>query len=365
MIRIKDITDHLEQWAPPAYAESYDNVGLLVGDKATEVSGIMVSLDCTEAVVKDAMDKGCNLIVSHHPILFKGLKKLTGANYVERTILMAIRNDIAIYAIHTNLDNVSNGVNKRLADRLGIMNQRILLPKQSALQKLTFFVPKDDATTVSQALFSAGAGTIGDYQNCSFTSDGFGRFTPAEGADPHIGKKGEPTEVSESRVEVMYPAYLQGKVVNALKEAHPYEEVSYFIHNLENKNQYIGSGIIGELSDPTHIDAFLDNIKYKMDISGLRHTKKHKDVVKRIAVCGGSGSFLLPVAKAQQADVFITADFKYHEFFDAEEDILIADIGHYESERFTIDLIAENIREKFSTFATHLTQVNTNPIFYY
>lgn len=364
MIRIKDITDHLDNLAPVAYAESYDNVGLLVGEKENEVTSVLVSLDCTEEVVKEAIKLGANLIVSHHPIIFKGLKSLTGKNYVERTVMLAIRNDIALYAIHTNLDNISHGVNKRISDIIGLKETTILQPKSGALQKITFFVPVVQAHAVTEALFAAGGGSQGLYSECSFRLNGKGTFKPLEGSDPFLGEIGNREEVDETRVELMYPTYLNSRIRKALKAAHPYEEVAFYQEDLANENQYLGSGMIGELPEPTDVLDFLTNVKSKMQVKVIRHTRISNKLVKKVAVCGGSGSFLLGAAKRAGADVYITADFKYHEFFDAEDSIVIADIGHYESEQFTIDLLAEAIREKFRTFATHLTTVHTNPIHY-
>ena len=364
MTRIKDIIHSLEEWAPVALAESYDNAGLLVGDQNREITGVLISLDCTERVVQEAIAKDCNMVISHHPLLFKGLKKLTGSNYVERTVELAIKNDIALYAIHTNLDNVNTGVNKRICDKIGLKNTRILAPKSGRLQKLEFFVPENDAEKVRGAIFKAGAGKIGNYEDCSFNSNGVGTFTPTENANPTIGQSGKPQKEDEVRVEVLIPDYLSRAILMAMKKAHPYEEVAYFLHKLENVHQNIGSGMIGTLPEAMDARAFLKNLKEKMGLQVIKCTSIVSKKVETIAVCGGSGSFLLNDAKRQAADVFITSDFKYHEFFEAENTLIIADIGHYESERFTIELIAEKLSENFRTFATHLTEVNTNPILY-
>lgn len=364
MARVKDIIDSLEAWAPPAYAESYDNVGLLVGSSQWEIDGIMVSLDCTEEVIEEAIAKGCNMVVSHHPILFKGLKKLTGSNYVERTVALALKNDIALYAIHTNLDNVDTGVNKKIADLLGLKNTRILRPKGDILEKLVFFVPTKNAAEVRRELFEAGAGEIGEYSGCSFNLTGTGTYTAGNEADPAIGEIGVPHAEKEQRVEIMIPRFLRNRILNTLKKVHPYEEVAYFIHSIANKNQYVGSGMTGELDKEMDAEKFLEFLKKSMGLSVVKCTDFESRKIQKVALCGGSGSFLLGDAIGAGADVFITGDFKYHEFFDAENHLIIADIGHYESERFTIDLIAEKIRKKFSTFATHLTEVNTNPIHY-
>src|SRR5690554_6721466 len=250
MTHIKDIIHSLENWASPALAESYDNVGLLVGDKNKEVTGIMISLDCTEKVVQEAIDAGCNLVVSHHPLIFKGFKKLTGSNYVERTIELAIKNDIALYAIHTNLDNVHYGVNKQISDRIGLRDTRILSPKSGRLQKLEFFVPESNLVEVREAIFNAGGGRIGNYDECSFNTAGIGTFTPGANANPTVGEIGKMQMEPEMRVEILVPDYMSKTAIAAMRKAHPYEEVAYYLHQLENTHQDIGSGMIGKLKEP-------------------------------------------------------------------------------------------------------------------
>ena len=364
MPQIQDVTRYLETIAPPAYQESYDNSGLIVGNPQVEVSGILISLDATEAVVDEAIAKGCNLIVSHHPIVFRGLKSLTGKNYVERTVIKAIKHDVALYAIHTNLDNVQHGVNRRISDRLGLQDVRILAPKTDTLHKLVTFVPLADADQVLRALGEAGAGQIGNYKNCSFQTTGTGAFEPNEQAQPHLGQAGKLEQVSEQRIEVIYPAHLANRILAALRRAHPYEEVAYYQQPLVNQNQEVGSGMVGELPEPLSGSEFLTHLKESMQLSVVRHTRLLNKLVQRVAVCGGAGSFLLPHALRQQADAFITADYKYHEFFDADGQLIIADIGHYESEVFTKDLLGDFLSEKFVNFAVHLAEVNTNPVFY-
>jgi dinuclear metal center YbgI/SA1388 family protein len=363
-IKIKDVTRYLEEWAPLAYQESYDNSGLLTGNGAEEVRGILVTLDCTEDVVAEAIDLNCNLIVSHHPIIFKGLKKLTGANYVERTIIKAIKHDIAIYAIHTNLDNVKTGVNKKICDKIGLVNTRVLSRKNDTLNKLVTFIPKENANEVTNALYAAGAGQVGEYKNCSFQVEGQGTFMPTESTNPHIGEHNRQTEVDEVRVEVLFPENIRQNLVKALKEAHPYEEVAYYITPLLNENQEVGSGMVGELPVPMEPSDFLKSLKERMDLKIIRHTSLLPKKVEKVAVCGGSGSFLLPKAIQAKADFFITADFKYHEFFDADKRLTIADIGHYESEVFTKELIIEVLTKKFPTFAINFSKTPTNPISY-
>lgn len=365
MLTIQEVTGYLEQLAPPAYQESYDNAGLLVGDPATTVTRALLTLDCTEEVVQEAADRGCNLIIAHHPIVFKGLKKLNGKNYVERTVLAAIKKDIALYAIHTNLDAVKGGVNWKIAERLGLQNIRVLAPKKQLLEKLTVFVPEAHSEQIREALFAAGAGQIGEYTNCSFRSTGTGTFTPSGSAQPFIGQAGQGEEVAEHRIEVIFPAHLERAVLRALRKAHPYEEIAHYLHLLENENQDVGSGAIAELSEPLTEQDWLAYLKARMGLTLIRHTAFTGKKVRKIAICGGSGSFLLGNALRQQADVFVTADFKYHEFFDAEGRLMICDIGHYESEVFTKELLEEILKKKFPNFATLLSKVQTNPVRYY
>jgi dinuclear metal center YbgI/SA1388 family protein len=360
---IKDVTDHLEILAPRSYQEEYDNSGLLTGNANEYVKCILVALDCTEEVVEEARRENCNLIITHHPIIFRGLKKLTGQTYVERTIIKAIKNDIAIYAIHTNLDHVHTGVNKKIAEKIGLKNLKILQPKKNTLVKLVTFIPKENAGDVLNALHMAGAGNIGDYKNCSFQVVGEGTFMATGKAQPHIGHINQQERVEEVRAEVIFPKHLSNNILHALKQSHPYEEAAYYLSSLENENQEVGAGMIGELNDELEPIEFLRRLKKEMNTSCIRHTAPVKNI-KRVAVCGGAGSFLLPSAISQRADVFVSSDFKYHEFFDADRKIMIADIGHYESEQFTKDLIIEVLKEKFTTFAIIFSKTATNPLSY-
>lgn len=363
--KIKDIIDYLNATAPISYQENYDNSGLLTGNSLVAVTGILITLDITEEVIEEALRKKCNLIIAHHPIIFKGLKKLTGKNYVERVIIKAIKNDVALFAIHTNLDNISSGVNKKIADLLHLHNTKVLAPKPNILSKLTTFVPYESTGAVLEALSTAGAGNIGNYKKCSFRSEGIGTFEPQEGANPSIGIKNQLEEVKENRIEVIFPSFLQHSILAALKGAHPYEEVAYYIQNLENENQEVGSGLVGELHEEQEEEKFFLYLKEKMQLKTIKITSLLKKPIKRVAVCGGAGSFLLPHAIAAKADVFISADFKYHEFFDAENKIIIADIGHYESEIFTKDLIYEILNKYFTNIALNLSDTVTNPISYF
>jgi dinuclear metal center YbgI/SA1388 family protein len=364
-MKVSDIISCIEKVAPPSYQESYDNSGLIVGDRNVAINGVLVCLDSTEDVVEEAISMGYNMIVAHHPIIFGGLKKINGNNYVERTIIKAIKNDIAIYAVHTNLDNVMRmGVNSKIAEKLGLENCSILSPKKGLLKKLYTYAPHAAADKVREALFAAGAGDIGNYSECSFSVEGIGTFKGSDESNPVIGERGIRHSEPEQKIEVILPAYRESAIISALFEAHPYEEVAYEIVSLDNSFNEIGSGLIGELQEPLDSLSFLHSLKEKMNCECVRHTEIHKKEIKKIALCGGSGSFLLKQAIGAGADVFVSADFKYHEFFDAEKRIIIADIGHFETEQFTIELICEIISQKFPTFALRQSSVKTNPLNY-
>jgi dinuclear metal center YbgI/SA1388 family protein len=362
---IAQVARFLESLAPLAYQESYDNSGLLVGDPQVPVRGILVALDATEAVVDEALARGCNLVVAHHPIVFSGLKKLTGRNYVERTVIKAIQYGVGLYAIHTNLDHVLAGVNARLAGRLGLQNGQILAPKRGLLKKLTVFVPQANAEAVLAALAQAGAGQIGNYSHCSFTVPGQGTFMPNAQASPHLGQANVLERVAETRIEVVLPAHAEGPVLAAMRQAHPYEEVAYFLHELANENQTAGAGLVGYLPEPITEGEFLQHLKNQLQVAVVRHTPLRGHPVHKVAVCGGAGSFLLPQAVAARADFFVTADYKYHQFFDADSRLVIADVGHYESEIATVDLLVDQLLPAFANLPVLPTHTNTNPVQYF
>ena len=364
-MKLFEITNFLESWAPLNYQEDYDNSGLIVGSFDDEIHGALVALDCTEQIVDEALATNCNLIITHHPIVFKGLKKLNGKNYVERVILKAIKNNIALYAIHTNLDNVENGVNTEIAKRLGLINSRALVPKAGILKKLVTFCEHKDVEVLRNALFAAGAGNISNYSDCSFNIQGIGTFKGDEHSNPTLGQAGVREYADETRIEVIFKVQDERRIILALLENHPYEEVAYDIYSLDNHLQSVGSGAIGNLPDEMDGNNFLQLVKQNMKATVLRHTALLDKKISKVAICGGSGSFLLKNAIAAGADAFVTADFKYHEFFDAENKIMIVDIGHYESEQFTSNLLVANIQEKFPNFAIRLTTHNTNPINYF
>ncbi len=364
-MKIKELTRYLEEFAPLSLQEDYDNSGLIVGEAEAEITGVLISLDMTEAVVAEAVEKGCNLIVAHHPIVFRGLKRLNGNNYVERTVIAAIKNDVALYAIHTNLDNVQGGVNYKIGEKLHLKNMKILQAKSLNLLHLTVFVPQGSSSAeVLRAMHKAGAGQIGKFSDCSFQAGGIGSFRPDADAQPALGQRGALEQVEENRIEVILPKHKKNAVLQAMKAAHPYEEVAYYLEELENENQETGSGVIGVLPQEMSQQEFLAHVKKEMGLELIRFTPVDKGI-RTVAVCGGSGSFLLKSALAQGADAFVTADYKYHEFFDAEGKVLIADIGHFESEVFTKDLLEEIISKKITNFASYLSEVNTNPVNYY
>ena len=364
-MRIKELLAVVEEFAAPELQEHYDNAGLITGDASWDAEGVLCCLDVTMEVIKEAKEKKCNLILAHHPIIFNGLKRLNGKNYVEKVVIEAIKNDIAIYAAHTNLDNVVLGVNGKIAQMIGLKEQTILQPKPKILRRLITFAPVDQAEQVRQAVFNAGAGHIGKYSECSFNSEGTGTFKAGPGADPYVGEVGKRQYERETKIEIVYPAYLELQVVKALLDNHPYEEVAYDIFTMENVHYGIGSGIIGELDQPMTEQAFLGKLKKIFGCSVIRHTSLLGTQVQKVAICGGAGSFLTKKALQQGAQFYITADVKYHEFFDAEGKMVLADIGHYESEQFTIDLLHDLLAQKFPTFAVLKTAVNTNPVQYY
>ncbi len=362
---VQDVINHLEELAPLAYAEDFDNVGLLVGNKNEKLTGVLVTLDTLETVVDEAIKENCNLIVSFHPIIFKGLKKLTGKNYVERVVMKAIKHDIAIYSMHTALDNALQGVNDMISNQLELINKHILIPQSETIKKLTTYVPKNEAEQLRTALFNSGAGSIGDYTNCSFNIEGYGTFNGSENSNPTKGKKGHTHTEAETKITITYAKHLESKVIKTLFDSHSYEEVAYEITTLENKNQNIGIGMIGELKESMDAPHFLNYLKTKMNTVCIRHSSFLNKPIKKIAVLGGSGSFAIAAAKASGADAFITSDLKYHDFFTAENRILLADIGHYESEQFTKNLLVAYLTKKITNFAIILSKTNTNPVKYF
>ena len=362
---VQDVINHLEELAPLAYAEDFDNVGLLVGDKTQKVTGILVTLDTLEAVVDEAIEVNCNLIVSFHPIIFKGLKKLTGKSYVERVVMKAIKHDIAIFSIHTALDNALQGVNNMICNQLELTNKRILIPQNETIKKLTTYVPKNEAEHLRAALFNVGAGNIGNYSDCSFNVEGYGTYKGNEDSNPTKGQKNKTHIENETKITVTYAKHIETQILETLFKSHSYEEVAYEITTIENKNQNIGMGMIGEFKESMDESSFLNHIKTKMDATCIKHSSFINKKIKKVAVLGGSGSFAIQAAKANGAEAFVTSDLKYHDFFTAENNILLADIGHYESEQFTKNLLVAYLTKKITNFAIILSQINTNPVKYF
>ncbi len=366
-MQIDEILRVIEHWAPPQLQESYDNCGLITGLHEMDCSGILCTLDVTEAVIDEAIHNHCNLIVAHHPLIFKPIKKLSGNDFINRILLKAIKNDIAIYALHTNLDNIKTGVNKALAHQLGLQHSElsILLEKVGHIAKLTTYTPNNTTTQVNEALFGAGAGSIGMYEECAFVSHGHGSFKPLEGTNPFIGEAGGQREVvEEAKIEVIFPIWKQSKIIAALKAAHPYEEVAYQITSTQNAHQEYGSGMIGKLEKPLKEEEWLYKMKETFGLPTIRHSRLTGKLIHKIAFCGGAGSFLIPIAVAAGADAFVTGDLKYHDYFEADNKLLLVDIGHGESELCTIKLMADYLTMKFPTFAVLKTGVTTNPVYY-
>jgi dinuclear metal center YbgI/SA1388 family protein len=363
-MKIKEILSVLEEMAPLAYAEDFDNVGLLVGNPDTEATGILVCHDALESVLDEAIDKKCNLVVCFHPILFSGIKKITGKNYVERSIIKAIKNDIAIYAVHTALDNHQDGVNKIFCDALHLINTKVLIPKENFIRKLVTYTIAENAEKLRNSLFDAGAGNIGNYEDCSFSSKGIGTYMGNEHSNPQLGERFEFVQGDEIKIEVTFEKYLENNILKALFTNHSYEEVAYEVYELQNKHQNIGLGMIGEFKTPMDEKDFLMFVKKKMKSDGIRHSSHLGKKIKKVAVLGGSGSYAIKNAILAGADAFLTADLKYHQFYEAENRLLLADIGHFESERYTKNYIVDYLRKKILNFAIILSEENTNPVKY-
>lgn len=363
-MKLKEIIQFLDSWAPSFLQESYDNSGLLIGSTEDEIHSALITLDVTEEVIDEAIENGHNLIIAHHPFIFRGIKKIGKTHWIDRCIRKAIKNDLCIFAIHTNLDNVHTGVNLKIAEKIGLSNVSVLSPKSDTLSKLTFFAPEGSEAIILESIYKQGAGNVGNYDQCSFQVSGTGTFRGNEKSNPKIGTQGKLEEVQEKRIEVLVPKYKERAVIQAMKASHPYEEVAYYLTPLANSNQEVGAGMIGELEKEMSPQEFLSHLKESMHLKLIRCADSTHKKIHKIAVCGGSGSFLLGSAMASGADAFVTADFKYHDFFEGDGKILIADIGHYESEVFTKELLQDVLTKKFTKFAFRLSMVNTNPIKY-
>ena len=364
MLKIKDIIREIELYAPLPLQESFDNAGVQVGDVNQEATGALLCLDVTEEVIDEAIEENCNLIIAHHPLAFRSFKSLTGRNYIERCMMKACKYDLVVYAAHTNLDNAVGGVNYRLAELIGLQNVRILSPQKEALLKLVTFVPESHADLVRTTLFNAGAGKVGNYDSSSFNLHGTGTFRAGEGCHPFCGEVGELHTESEVRIETILPAYRKGTVLRALLSVHPYEEPAFDFYRLENSWGQAGSGVVGELPEEEEELAFLQRIKDLFHVGCVKYSALTGNPIREVAICGGSGAFLINDAIAYGADVFITGEAKYNDFYDVEDRILLAVIGHYESEVCTKDIFYSIISKKFPTFAVLFSNVNSNPVKY-
>lgn len=363
-MKLAEIIATFETHAPLSFQEDYDNTGLAVGDPGMEVAAVLLCLDVTEEVISEAVRLGANVVISHHPVLFRPLKKLTGQTGAERIVLSALAHKIALYSAHTNLDNVFAGVNQKICLKLGLENARILSPLRNGLKKLVTFVPLAHADAVRTALFESGCGHIGHYDSCSFNVDGQGSFRALEGTQPFTGKTGSLHLEPETRIETIFPGVLQSRIISALLKAHPYEEVAYDIYPVESEYTMAGAGMIGELPEPMEAGAFLRRVKNVFGCQQIKHSRFMPNPLKRVAVCGGSGAFMIPQAIQAAADVFITGEVKYHQFYEAEGRIIVADIGHFESEQFTIEIFYEILTKKLPNFAIHFSSIQTSPIYY-
>lgn len=364
-MKIKEIIAFLEDFAPPHLQESYDNSGLICGSPETVVNSALIALDLTDEVMQEAIDKGINLIITHHPILFKPTKRLNDGHFTGRLLIKAIRNDIAIYAIHTNLDSVKGGVSAALAEKLGLQNTKVLSPRKSLLRKLVTFCPASHEEKVRLALFNAGAGKLGNYDSCSFNSPGKGSFRALENANPYVGLVNELHYEPEVRIETIYPVYIEKAVIQALISSHPYEEVAYDIFSLENIFYEVGYGIVGDLKSPLNAWDFFNFLAETCGCRCIRHSRVNTASIAKVAICGGAGHFLIPEAISSGAEIFITSDLKYHDFFEADNRIILADIGHYESEQFACVIISGLLTEKFPNFANFISGENSNPVNYH
>lgn len=363
-MKIKEIVSALERFAPLPLQDGFDNAGLQIGLTDAETTGALLCLDVTETVLDEAIASGCNLVISHHPLIFKGYKSITGKDYVERCILKAIKNDIVIYSAHTNLDNAPEGVNFKIAKKIGLKNVRILDPKKDSLVKLVTFVPVAQAEEVRKALAISGCGCIGNYDSCSYNLEGEGVFRACEGANPFCGNVGELHHETEVRIETILPEFKSKDAIKALLAVHPYEEPVYDLYPLRNHWAQAGAGIIGELESPETELEFLKRVKKTFEVGCLKHNKLSGREIQTVALCGGAGAFLIPQAIQNGADVFITGEIKYHEYFGRESDILLAEIGHYESEQYTKEIFYSIIRDLFPNVTLLQSKVNTNPIKY-
>jgi dinuclear metal center YbgI/SA1388 family protein len=363
-MKLKDLCYYLDSAVPLSFQEDYDNSGLQVGLPEREITSAIITIDVTEEVLNEAISEKCDIIISHHPLIFNGIKKITGRTFTERIINKAVKHDIAIYSSHTNLDIFNTGVSRKMAEKLALREIKVLSPLKNRLLKLVTYIPESHLKIVSEAIFEAGAGVTGNYDRCAFTTTGTGSFRGNEFSRPFVGEAGKMHFEKEIRFETVLFSHLKERVIRTLLEIHPYEEVAYDIYMLDNDNGEVGLGCVGQLSDPIGAGDFLNLVASVFESKGLRYSKPVSESVRKVALCGGSGISLLNVAVASGADVFITADIKYHNFFDADNKILLVDVGHFESEKFSTEILYDLIIKKFPKFAVRFSETNTNPINY-
>lgn len=363
MIQIKEILGHLDTLAPFKYTESFDNTGLLIGDSNQSVTKALICLDVTDQVIDQAIAEGYDLIIAFHPLIFKGLKSIGTQDRVGRCVTRLIRHDIALIAIHTNLDKSMQGVNQMISQKIGLDAMRFLMPEQT-MSKLVTYVPHAHVDVVRESLIQAGAGQIGEYGGCSFSSLGEGTFIPSKNSNPYVGEKEKMHREAEARLEMLVPHHLKSKAVQSLLAAHPYEEVAYDLYPVEVGGSIAGMGMVGELAKPMSPKAFLSHLQTVFGTPNIRYSAYNKQI-QTVAVLGGSGAFALGAAMGCGADALVTADLKYHDFFIPQEQLMLIDIGHFESEQFTLQILKDYLSKKIINFAFDLTSVNTNPVCYF
>ncbi len=365
MPKLHQIIQLIENFAPKSYQESYDNSGLLVGEMSSEINGALLCLDITEEIIDEAVERNCNLIISHHPLVFKAIKRFSKDTYINRCLHKAIKNDIALYCCHTNIDSVRGGVSFKIAERLNLKNPKVLSPIQNDFVKLVVFAPVENYVEVADAMCEMGGGAIGNYDNCSFACDGIGTFRGNTASNPAIGNVGEITSVNERRIEVIIPRHKVVAAMQKVRSVHPYEEVGYDVYPLINSNPDVGLGVVGTLEKPMSTTDFLSFVAQRLDCKVIRHSQIIKNEISKVALCGGSGSEFVSKAISQKADIYLTADFKYHDFFVEKNLITIADIGHFEGEKYTLGIFYDIISKKMPNFAIHCTNKEQNPINYF
>ena len=357
-MKIKEVIQFLEQKFPLHWQEDFDNCGVQCGDKERELTGIVVCFDMSEAVIDEALAQGSNMVISHHPIIYKhGLKKIEPTNRVGKIIYKALENKILLYSMHTNIDSGKAGGNVLFAKKLELQNLSVLVPKENQFCKLVVFVPAENSALLKEAMFKIGCGNIGNYSHCSYSCEGIGSFKPLTGVNPHIGKHNRLERVDEERIEMIFPKNIKRQVIETLYGHHPYEEPAFDIITLENQNREVGLGRIGLLPTSMLAKDFILYIKEKLNLDFVKFSGNRDAEIKKVAVCGGGGASFISEALTAGVNAYITGDLKYHDFFIPENKMLLIDIGHFEGEHFIREIITSLLQENFNTFATHFTEV--------